>query len=90
MEISDQKTLRERLLEVLHKMGPMSVRGLSEVTRKGRGDVREKLLIAEKHGHVTDKWIRRPTPTGYMIMTHSYYITDRGIEWLKERGIISS
>jgi len=50
-------------------------------------NVRNKLFDLAARKYVVSRPIRRFYPGGEWILTHSWYVTREGVNWLKKRGV---
>lgn len=86
-EITNARTLRERLLVILKRYSPRNTSELSREAEADRTNVRLKLATAEREGHVKSAIRRKFIPNSGPIMVHDYWITEAGEAWLKKQGI---
>ena len=80
-------TLREHLLHLLQKRGPMNISELTSETLQTRQQVSDKLNLARRKGHVRDKFLKKQLPWGGFVLSHYWMITKVGERWLKEKKI---
>ena len=79
--------LRIRLLQLLRDEGRANTMTLARKTGKLFVNVNEKLYLLKRDGLVNCEVVRRFFERHGWIMTREWWITQKGIEWLKQRGL---
>jgi len=76
-------TRRVKILAYLRDRGPSSISGIANALRFPIADVRDKLNIADGHGHVRSETKPQIYASGQRIVIHQYTITEDGKKWLE-------
>jgi len=79
----DADMLRARILAQLRDYGPSSISSLANRLMYPTANVRDKLLIAKRHGHVRVETKPMIYASGQRVMVHQYTITEEGKKWLQ-------
>jgi hypothetical protein len=78
-----EDTVRVKIVAYLRDQGPSSISGIANSTLYPIASVRDKLNIAQRHGHVTLEIKPLIYPTGQRVIIHQYTITEDGKKWLE-------
>jgi hypothetical protein len=70
-------------LSYLSWKSPASIREICDFLNKDRRHVREKLKEMERRGEAMSQFAWERGPGGYLYQVHKYWITPKGLEWLK-------
>jgi len=81
------QTLRERILQHLAEVGVDSLNGIARHLKVPRSNVRDKLLVAESHGHVRVEKVVERVPTGAVLPVNKIWLTKSGKQWLKANSM---
>ena len=76
-------TLRFRILRFLSRKSPASIKEIYQTINKDRRHVRDKLQEMERRGEVYSQLTWEVGPNRYFYQVHKYWITQKGMDFLK-------
>jgi hypothetical protein len=79
----DKDSLRVKVLARLRDFGPSSISALANGLLFPISNVRAKLNLAQRLGHVTQETRPMIYDSGQRIMIHEYKLTEDGKKWLE-------
>ena len=80
--IAAKDTLRARILTYLSQHGGASLSEMARNLETSIADIRDKLYISKRNGHVTNEMRKTIGPTGGPILSSMWEITEEGRKWL--------
>jgi len=79
----EKDSLRVKILARLRDLGPSSISGLAKAVQYPMSNVRDKLIVATRLGHVSSLTKPMIFASGQRVMIHEYTITEDGKKWLE-------
>lgn len=77
------ETIRAKILKYLRDYHESSISELGRNIGYNLSNIRDKLNVAKRLGHVTEETRRQLNPSGGPIIVHYYIITEAGKKWLE-------
>jgi hypothetical protein len=79
----DKDSLRVKILARLRDFGPSSISALARGVQYPLPNVRDKLIVATRLGHVTSQTKPMIYASGQRVTIHEYKLTEDGKKWLE-------
>jgi len=79
----EKDSLRVKILARLRDFGPSSISGLARGVQYPLSNVRDKLIVSTRLGHVVSETKPMIYDSGQRVMIHQYTITEDGKKWLQ-------
>lgn len=84
MSVADvPDTLRMKIVRYVRDHSGASISEMARRMGVPISNIRDKLNVAERRGHLTGQVNRALNPTGGPILVHQYKVTEAGLKWLE-------